>query len=104
SYAFTELPPGTYTITEPDQPDGTLNGTTVAGPAGGTVTSPTTAPSVNADIPLAVNQNATGNDFGEIPTGSISGRVYSDNNNDGQVDAGESGIAGVEIVLTGTNE
>jgi uncharacterized repeat protein (TIGR01451 family) len=104
SYAFTELAPGSYTVTEPDQPTGTLNGTTLAGTGGGTVTAPTTSPSVIASITLGVGQDASGNDFGEIPVGSIAGRVYSDGNNNGLIEAGEAGIANVQIVLTGINE
>ena len=104
SYAFTELPPGDYTITEPEQPTGTLNGTTVASTGGGTVTSPTTSPSVISNVTLAVGEEASGNDFGEIPVGSIAGRVYNDANNNGVIESNEPGIANVEVVLTGTNE
>lgn len=104
SYAFTGLPPGTYTITEPDQPQGTLNGRTVAGNGGGIVTPPTTAPSVISDVTLGVGENVTGNDFGEIPAGSIRGRVYNDANNNGNIDANEPGIAQVDVVLSGINE
>ena len=39
-----------------------------------------------------------------IPTASLSGIVFSDFNNDGQVDFGEKGIAGVPITLTGTDD
>ena len=41
----------------------------------------------------------------EVPvaSGSISGVVFQDSNNDGIQDAGEVGIAGVQIVLTGTD-
>lgn len=104
SYAFTELPPGTYTITEPEQPAGTLNGTTVAGTGGGTATLPTSTPSVISGITLGVGEAVEGNDFGEVPAGSISGRVYNDGNNNGLVDAGEAGFANVTVVLTGSND
>ncbi len=36
--------------------------------------------------------------------GSLSGVVYEDFNNDGQIDFGESGIAGVVVTLTGTDD
>jgi hypothetical protein len=39
-----------------------------------------------------------------IPPASLSGIVFSDFNNDGQVDFGEQGIPGVPITLTGTND
>ena len=104
TYAFTELPPGTYTITEPEQPAGTLNGITNAGTGGGTVTPPTSTPSVISGITLGVGQDVTGNDFGEVPAGAISGRVYNDGNNNGVIDAGEGGYANVQVVLTGTDD
>ncbi|WAC62203.1 SpaA isopeptide-forming pilin-related protein [Pseudoxanthomonas sp. SL93] len=103
-YAFTDLPPGTYTLTEPDQPAGTLNGTTVPGTAGGTATPPTVAPSVIGNVVLGVGEEASDNNFGEVPAGVISGRVYNDGNNNGVIDAGEGGFPNVQVVLTGTNE
>ena len=39
----------------------------------------------------------------DVPLSTISGTVFQDDNNDGIQDAGEVGIAGVEIVLTGTD-
>jgi hypothetical protein len=39
-----------------------------------------------------------------IPPASLSGVVFEDFNNDGQVDFGEPGIAGVTITLTGTDD
>ena len=104
SYAFTELPPGNYTLTQPDQPPGTLNGITVPGTGGGTATGPQTTPSVVAGITLGVGQEAGANNFGEIPVGSVAGRVFNDSNNNGLVDPGEAGIAGVQVVLTGNND
>jgi hypothetical protein len=38
------------------------------------------------------------------PTASLSGTVFEDFNNDGQVDFGEKGISGVSIALTGTDD
>ena len=104
SYSFIGLLPGTYTVTEPEQPDGTLNGETVPGDKGGTATAVTTAPSAIAGIVLGVNEQAVGNDFGEIPAASLSGRVYYDNNDNGSIDSDESGIAGVKVVLSGTDD
>jgi uncharacterized repeat protein (TIGR01451 family) len=104
NYAFASLAPGTYTLTEPTQPTGTLNGTTVAGTSGGTASSVATLPSAVSNIVVPVSQISTGNNFGELPTGAISGRVFGDNNNNGTLDAGESGIANVSLVLTGTDD
>lgn len=104
NYSFAELPPGTYTVTEPDQPADTADGRTVAGSTGGTPSVPGSTPSTISTIVLGVNQQSSNNNFGEIPTGSISGRVYNDGNDNGVVDAGESGIATVTVVLEGSND
>ena len=104
SYLFADLPPGNYTLSEPVQPTGTLNGITVAGTGGGTVTPVTVTPSVIANLTLAIKQNATNNDFGEVRAAAIAGRVYSDNDNDGVIDPDETGIGGVEIVLDGIDD
>jgi large repetitive protein len=108
NYSFGELPPGTYTLREPAQPPGTVNGRTVPGSINGVATGSATAPGITPSsisaITLGVNQNASGNHFGELPAAGVSGRVYADNNNNGQVDAGETGLAGVTIVLTGTDD
>ncbi|QGW65137.1 DUF11 domain-containing protein [Lysobacter soli] len=102
SYSFANLVAGNYTVTEPTQPTGTLNGRTVAGNAGGTASVPSVTPSAVTAIALGANQAATSYDFGEIQPASVSGRVYYDHDDDGNVDAGETGIAGVQIVLAGT--
>ncbi len=104
SYSFTSLPPGTYTVREPNQPTGTVNGTTVAGSTGGTVTPVGTTPSAISVITVGLNQTSSNNNFGEIPGATVSGRVYGDNNNNGSIDNGEAGIAGVSVVLTGTDD
>jgi len=103
-YQFTALPPGTYTVREPDQPAGTLNGRTVAGSGGGTATAPGTQPSAIAGIVVAVGGQALDNNFGELPPGLISGRVWADNDDDGRIGATESGLPGVALVLTGTDD
>ncbi|HVJ38167.1 MAG TPA: SdrD B-like domain-containing protein [Stenotrophomonas sp.] len=103
-YAFGELPPGTYTVSEPQQPANTRNGRTVAGTLGGTATAVGTTPSAIAAIVLGVNQNAENHNFGELPAGGIAGRVYGDNNDNGLAEASEAGIAGVRIVLSGSDD
>ena len=42
-------------------------------------------------------------ELGSVPLGTISGTVFQDDNNDGVQSAGEVGIAGVAVVLTGTD-
>ncbi|WP_158982707.1 SdrD B-like domain-containing protein [Lysobacter panacisoli] len=104
NYLFAGLVPGTYTITEPDQPPGTLNGATVAGNAGGTATDVLTVPSAISAIALGLDQAGINYDFGEIPAASIRGRVYYDNNKNGVVDADETGIPNVTITLEGDDD
>ena len=103
-YLFEELAPGSYTVTEPTQPVGTLNGLTVVGNGGGTATPVATLPSAISGITLGIGQMVTANNFGEIPPARIAGRVYADNNDNGAIDSGEVGLAGVSLVLTGTDD
>ncbi|KNZ32501.1 MAG: hypothetical protein AD742_12255 [Methylibium sp. NZG] len=104
TYSFTSLPPGTFTVTEPTQPAGTVNGITTPGTTGGTATPVATVPSAIAAIPLGINQASPNHNFAEVPGSSIAGRVFSDSNNNGVVDGNESGIATVTLVLTGTDD
>lgn len=111
-YAFDGLLPGTYTVREPVQPEGTANGLTTAGAVGnggssGAATPPATLPSAIAGIVLPPNTAAADNDFAEIPHGGrIEGRVFLDYDNDGVLDAPpapDHGIGGVVMELTGTD-
>lgn len=103
--SFTGLAQGSYVLTEPTQPAGTLNGRTLAGTASGTATTPGIAPSAVTAIALAANQSASGYLFGEIPPATISGRVFDDMANDGAFNPPvDIGFAGNAIVLTGTND
>jgi uncharacterized repeat protein (TIGR01451 family) len=104
TYNFAGLAPGTYTVREPTQPAGTVNGQTVVGNTGGTPSAVATTPSTITSIPLGVNQVSTNNNFGELPAATISGSVYNDVNNNGVRDPGEGGFAGQTITLTGTND
>ncbi len=96
AYSFTGLVPGTYGLVE-TQPAGYADGPDDAGSAGGVVAND----QVSA-IALRSNVNATGYDFGEVLT-RISVRVFVDQNNDGIPQAGDTGIAGVVVRLTGTD-
>lgn len=97
TYAFTGLPAGTYVLTE-TQPADYANRTTAAGTPAGTATTGTTI----SGITLTAGQVGSGYLFGE-KTGSISGLVYYDANNDGIKDAGETGIVGVTLTLSGAS-
>jgi hypothetical protein len=91
-YTFPNLSAGTYRVNE-TQPAGLTDDADTAGTSGGTVG----ADQISA-IALAAGVAATGYNFGE--TGLvISGKVYADLNNNGSVDAGEPGIAGVTLTV-----
>ncbi len=114
TYSFTNLRAGTYTVAEPNQPPNTGNGITTAGPAtaggaAGTASSVGVTPSTIQGIVISRGVASINNDFAEIVAppsavvlGSIAGRVWLDTNNNGSIDAGEPGIGGVTVVLTGT--
>jgi len=94
------LRPGTYAVTEVTQPAAFLDGKDTAGTSGG-------GNAVNdqiSAIPLAEGAAATGYNFGELNPASLSGFVYQDLNNNGVRQAGESGIEGVAVTLTGTDD
>ncbi|MCZ2105235.1 MAG: hypothetical protein OZ923_12150 [Comamonadaceae bacterium] len=109
NYRFDNLLPGTYSVRQPAQPDGTSNGKAAGGsvPNGGTAgvgSNPSATSSQIAGIVLPPNTHATGNNFGEIPGNrTISGSVFLDVNNDGLMNGTDHGIGGVPITLTGTD-
>ena len=96
NYAFNNLTPGNYTLTE-TQPAAFVDGSDVAGTAGGTVGN-----DVVSAIALRSNVAGTGYDFGELLT-RIPVRVFVDGNNDGVPQGGDAGILNVQLRLTGTD-
>lgn len=104
-YEFTGLRPGTYTITE-TQPDGWFDGKETSGtPWTGTV-APTPGSQTIDAITIPIGTPSTmGEDynFGERKFVSIGNRVWLDENSDGYQDAGEPGIANVQVNLYDTN-
>ncbi|MFO0802292.1 MAG: SdrD B-like domain-containing protein [Gemmataceae bacterium] len=83
SYTFTNLPPGNYTLVQ-TQP-----------PAYGSSTS--------NSIPITLTTTGAANaNFGET-LATLSGTVFADTDGDGIRDAGENGISGVTVTLTGTD-
>ncbi|MDM8517097.1 SdrD B-like domain-containing protein, partial [Desulfobacterales bacterium HSG16] len=84
SYIFTGILEGIYTVHETD-PSGYIS---------------TTANS--ASVIITEGSAATAS-FGDQQTGTISGIVFDDINGNGVQDAGESGIGGVTVELTGDN-
>lgn len=97
AYSFTNLQPGTYTITE-TQPAGYADGLDTVGSLGGTL-----ANDAISAIVLNNNGNGINYNFGEGCNGSLAGFVYCDTNNDGVKQAGEGGVPNVTIQLTGTD-
>jgi protocatechuate 3,4-dioxygenase beta subunit len=97
-YEFTNLAPGTYGLEE-NQPAGYYDGGDKLGSHGGT--SP--ANDKFAGITIGSGQSATEYNFCEHPPAQLSGRVYIDDNDNGAIDAGESGIGGVTLELLDAN-
>ena len=93
-YIFNGLAPGVYSVFEV-QPEGYFDGGEEVGTAGGHVG----GNDLITNIQLGPGVNATDYDFCENEPVSISGFVYVDLDNDGARDSGESGIAGVTLVL-----
>ncbi len=111
SYQFTNLRPSDasgYSITE-TQPGTHLPGLATIGSgatADGTVdNNPVSANYGNIFSAIVINadDDAVNYNFGELLTSSVAGSVFNDVNNDGSQDAGETGLASVTIVLTGTD-
>ncbi|HLN27115.1 MAG TPA: SdrD B-like domain-containing protein [Gemmataceae bacterium] len=98
AYQFGNLRPGTYVVTK-TPPAGYLEGKSTLGSLGGTVgTDQFSAITENAGA-AGVNYN-----FGELLPASLSGFVYLDANDSGVKVAGDGGISGVTVTLTGTND
>jgi len=103
NYSISNLPPsnGTgYTLTETPPAGMTHTGAQPGSPAGGTGGTGSTAVTIT-NVALAAGINATGYNFGEFGQ-ALSGYVYVDTNRNGTKDAGEPGIAGVSMTLSGT--
>jgi hypothetical protein len=98
SYQFQNLRPGTYTLSE-TQPTGYLAGKNSLGSAGGTL-----GANQFSAITLGTGGSGVSYNFGELLAPRVSGFVYLDSNDSGAKDPGETGIAGVTVTLTGTND
>ncbi len=98
AYGFDGLYPGSYAVAETTQPAGYADGSDSAGSAGGS----TAVDDRITGIALASGTAATGYDFGELRT-RITVHVFEDGDNDGLPQAGEAGIPGVALTLTGTD-
>lgn len=114
NYLFSELAAGTYSVCQPAQPSGSLNGTTTEGViisangstgSAGSASNPTETSSqivsivLNGDGSSGEVSGTTGNNFAEIVGSTISGTVFLDDNNNGVQNGSDVGIVGVIIQL-----
>lgn len=108
AYSFATLRPGTYQVQEATMAGVTHTGMTIGSKGGndgasvlaaGTAVVGATKRTVS-NIALVPGDSATNYNFGESGQG-LGGMVYVDTNNNGAHDAGEPGIAGVAITLSG---
>jgi len=114
NYLFSGLNAGTYSVCEPTQPAGTVNGITTAGfisiissstGTPGTASDLQTTPSQVANIVLGADpvtggvSGSANNNFAEVVLSSISGLVFLDQNNNGVQDGVDMGIVGVALDL-----
>ena len=109
TYSFTKdsngnlLLPGTYTITETALGGtyilGAANLGTVGGSSDGTVASQTQI----SGIGLTSGQSGINYNFGDYQPVTLAGMAYVDANKSGAFDAGDAGVAGVTLTLSGTN-
>jgi hypothetical protein len=96
------LRPGTYQIAE-TQPTGYLQGLNTVGTVNGTTDGTLVPVDKIGSIAMTSGQSGINYNFGEVKPVTLSGTVYQDTNGNGSFDAGEPGIAGVTLTLTGTN-
>jgi len=107
-YEFAGLATGTYTIveTQPATLDGgvdALDGKESVGSLGGTVDNLRDSNAIRA-IAFALGEIGSGYNFGEVAPAGLSGFVWEDFNNDGEVNFGEKAIENVSIQLTGADD
>jgi hypothetical protein len=101
-YLFSNLMPGTYSVTDV-QPTAYVAGIDTVGSDGGQKFA-----SGFTNVLVSPGDAAMNYNFGELLPSTISGYVYVDTSlngyNDGIKEAGEQGIGSVAITLTGTND
>jgi uncharacterized repeat protein (TIGR01451 family) len=108
NYYFTGLNPGSYTVTRPGIPTGTLPGITTAGTisgvgTAGVATASSATPGAIANIVLLRNAglvaSSADNNFSDVIASTISGTVFLDANDNGVYEAADSPLQGVAIEL-----
>ena len=99
NYAFTGLTPGTYEVVK-TSPSGYFDVGASAGNVGGqSIGTTVLSPDILSNINLGFDENTVQNNFGEAKPAQLSGYVYYDANDNGVMDTGEKGIAGVSVTL-----
>ncbi len=98
NYKFSNLLPGSYQVVKTN-PAGYYSVGATAGNVNGTVNAQVTSPDIVSQITLQGGDDSEGNNFALAQPGTLSGFVYYDKNDDGQLDAGEPGIGGVTLSL-----
>lgn len=101
-YTFSNVPSGTYTISEV-QASGYVDGKDTVGNLGGVVSGVLGDDQIS-QIVLGGYQFAENYNFGEVKAAKLSGYVYKDLDNDAKKESGESGIKSVTIKLTGVDD
>ena len=96
------LRPGTYQVIE-TSPAGYVAGATSVGTVNGTADGTVVAYGHIGSIALTSGQTGFNYNFGDIEPVTIIGTVYVDSNGNNRLDAGEPGLSGVTVTLTGTN-
>jgi sarcosine oxidase gamma subunit len=97
TYSFPGLRPGTYVVTE-TQPAGYIPGSTNPGTLGGTAVAQTIT-----TIPVSTDQTGANYNFGQFVPASLAGEVYLDTNGNDALNAGEPGLSGVTVTLSGSD-
>lgn len=97
-YEFTDLAPGTYTITE-TQPTDLLDGSESVGTVNGLTTGSQGTNDQFTSIVLNPGDEGINYNFCEHLPASVKGTVFYDRNDNGIQDAGENGIAGATVEL-----
>ncbi len=96
NYQFKDVLPGKYRVVE-TQPAGYFSIGAVAGKVGSQTRGQVQGHDVISEIELVGGEDSVNNDFAEARPATLSGHVYHDADNDGRLDAGETGIAGAKI-------
>jgi len=105
SYSFTNLLPGTYSVSETAIPQGYVDGkTSIDSTAGNGNLGGTVQQDLISNIVLNPSQAGTQYDFGKLKWSTLSGHVYLDSNNDGRFDGNDRYLAKVTVTLTGIND